>query len=108
MAASITEILALVRIATIKSPGTPLVWLKALLVAIYDGGDFSSGKILVSSTEVGGTVTFAVPPGHTPQSLLCLVESAIEWLQQQPDPTSPNLSPRRIRRLRVSFAKAVA
>lgn len=106
MAANITEILALVRVATIKSPGTPLVWLKALLVAIYDGGDFTSGKILISSTEAGGTVTFAIPPGHTPQSLMCLVELAIQWLTKQPDPTTPNLSPRRLRRLRASFAKA--
>lgn len=105
--ASIIEIRALVRVAKIKNSAAPLQFLKDLLVAIYDGGDFSSGKILINSQEAGGAVTFAIPAGHSPKSLMALVEEAIEWLEQQDDPTDPDLSPRRIRRLRASFVKAV-
>ena len=68
--------------------------------------NLQNGKILISSAEAGGTVTFALPPGHTPLEIMALAQEAIDWCNQFPDPNNPPPSLRRIRRLRVSFEKA--
>lgn len=102
--ADISKIEGLVRVAKIKNDADPLAFLKLLLVAIYEQ-DISTGKVLISSTEVGGSVTFALPPGMTPDSLFSLVNEAIQWLESQDDPTDPQFS-RRIKRGRFSFSKA--
>ena len=68
--------------------------------------ELQNGKILISSTEAGGTVTFALPPGHTPLEIMALAQEALDWCSQFPDPNNPPASSRRIRRLRASFDKA--
>jgi hypothetical protein len=68
--------------------------------------NIQNGKVLISSGEAGGTVTFALPPGHTPLEIMALAQEAIDWCNQFPDPNNPPPSLRRIRRLRVSFDKA--
>lgn len=102
--ADFSKVIGLVRVAKIKNDAAPMDFLKALLVAIYEQ-DISTGKVLISSTEVGGTVTFAVPPGMNPEALFALVNEAIQWLESQDDPTDP-VFPRRIKRGRFSFSKA--
>jgi hypothetical protein len=69
--------------------------------------ELQSGKILISSAEAGGTVTFAVPAGHSPLEIMALAQEAIDWCNQFPDPNNPPDTARRIRRLRASFDKAV-
>jgi hypothetical protein len=86
----------LIRIATKKQPANPKGFLEDLQVALFDGS-VAEGKVLISTSEAGGEVTFAIPDGFTPITLLRLVESAIKELEGKP----------KIRRLRVSFAKAV-
>ena len=60
-----------------------------------------------SSAEAGGSVTFSIPPGHSPLDLMALCQEALDWCNQFPDPNNPPATQRRIKRLRVSFAKAV-
>jgi hypothetical protein len=69
--------------------------------------ELQNGKILISTGEAGGTVTFAVPAGHTPLEIMALAQEAIDYCNQFPDPNNPPATARRIRRLRVSFAKAI-
>jgi hypothetical protein len=74
--------------------------------AIFNGG-LRDGKILISSAEAGGTVTFIVPAGHSPLEILALAQESIDWCNQFPNPDNPPATARRIRRLRASFAKAI-
>jgi hypothetical protein len=74
--------------------------------AIFNG-ELRDGKILISSAEAGGTVTFTVPAGHAPLEIMELAQEALDWCGQFPDPDNPPSTARRIRRLRASFAKAI-
>lgn len=74
--------------------------------AIFAGG-IQDGKVLIGTAEAGGSTTFAVPPGHEPLELLALAQEAIDYCNQFSDPDNPPTTARRIRRLRVSFAKAI-
>jgi len=97
---------AFVRAAMLQANGGAI---KPVLEQIILGkfqSEVTDGKTLVSTSEAGGTVTFALPNNLGPAEIMALAEEAIEWLDNQPDPANPNLSPRRIRRLRVSFDKA--
>ncbi|MEY2466758.1 MAG: hypothetical protein QOD03_1279 [Verrucomicrobiota bacterium] len=69
--------------------------------------ELQNGKILISTAEAGGTITFAIPAGHSPLEIMALAQEAIDWCNQFPDPNNPPATARRIRRLRVSFAKAI-
>lgn len=69
--------------------------------------ELQNGKILISSAEAGGTVSFAIPAGHSPLEIMALAQEAIDWCHQFSDPDHPPKTARRIRRLRVSFAKAL-
>jgi len=65
-----------------------------------------SGQIVISTSEGGGSVSFSLPPGHTPLELAALNEEAIQFCNQFPDPDKPNLNARRITRMRASFWRA--
>lgn len=98
---------ALVRAAKLQyGSGSPKPVLEQIILGKFES-EVTNGKTVISTTEAGGTVTFVVADSLGPAEVLTLAEEAIEWLDQQPDPANPNLSPRRIRRLRVSFDKAV-
>lgn len=89
-----------------KAAGKPL---STVLDEINDGilaSGPQSGGIVISSSEAGGSVTFALPPGHTPLELAALNEESIAWCNQWPDPENPPMVCRRIKRMRASFAKA--
>jgi hypothetical protein len=70
-----------------------------VLAAIRDAifrNDIAGGKVLLSTTEGGGTVTFSLPQDQTPQQLMVLIQLAIDRIN----------GARRVRRLRVSFAQS--
>ncbi|MGN6556216.1 MAG: hypothetical protein ACTHLW_21100 [Verrucomicrobiota bacterium] len=70
------------------------------------GDGVQNGQILVSTSEAGGSVSFALPPGHTPLELAILNEEAIKFCNHFNDPENPPLTGRRIQRLRASFWRA--
>jgi hypothetical protein len=115
MADRITLITALVASAKRRAPdGRALVdFIGDIQDAIFSD-NIQDGKVLVSSAEAGGTVTFAMPPGHSPLELMALCQEAIAWCYQFPNPNDPKrpdgtsaLIPRRIKRFKVSFRKAI-
>lgn len=82
--------------------------LEAIGDALLEGP--TGGAIVISTSEAGGTVSFQLPPGHTPLELAALNEDAIAWavdagLIDATELTIP--AGRRIMRLRASFAQAV-
>ena len=103
--ARIGQIKALARVAKLKNSADPVGFLETLLQSLYDD-NIADGKVLISTTENGGNATFTIPPGETPMSLAELVSETITWLESQADPANPDFG-RRIKRLRVSFNKAV-
>src|SRR5262245_38376136 len=109
MGSDILIIRAWVRAAasTAKSTGKKLTAVLDEINAAILGGGVQDGQVLVSTSEPGGSVSFTLPPGHTPLELAALNEEAIAFCAQFPDPDSPDLTARRIKRLRASFAKAV-
>ena len=85
---------------------TPIDVLETIVVGRFDS-DFSNGKTVISTQEADGSVSFSIPDQLSPAEVVALAMEAIAWLKAQPDPNNPNVYPRRIKRLRVSFAKAV-
>src|SRR5438046_2288385 len=87
------------------NPATPTSILEGIVVGKFTS-EITSGKTLISSTEGGGVVTFALMSDLTPSDIVALAMEALSWLQDQPDPANPSLYPRRIKRLRASFIRA--
>ncbi len=52
----------------------------------------SAGRILVSTSEAGGTASFAIPEGAGQAEVLAIAARCYSWLEQQPDPLNPNVS----------------
>jgi len=89
------------------TPATPTTVLEDIVLGKFTT-ELSDGKTLISTDEAGGTATFALMGTFTAIEVVALAMEAITWLRQQPDPDDPEIYPsRRIRRLRVSFDKAV-
>jgi len=65
----------------------------------------TNGRTVVSTSEAGGSVSFHFPDMLTPAEVMALAEEALEYCAQFSDPNNPPLTFRRIRRMRVSFAK---
>lgn len=108
MGNDITVIRAWVRSAKRTSTLTAkklTVVLDEINAGILSGG-VQSGQIVIATSEGGGSVSFTLPPGHTPLELAALNEEAIGFCNQFSDPNNPNLNPRRITRLRASFWRA--
>lgn len=64
----------------------------------------TDGRTILSTTEAGGTVTFAFPGELTPGDVLEYTEEALEWLSEQTNPDAPVLDWKRpARRLRMTF-----
>jgi hypothetical protein len=70
--------------------------------------EFTGGRLVINTTEGGGSVTFQVPQQIQPHNLLAAVAAARRYLSEHTgmvtDPT--NYIPRRISRLRASFSRA--
>lgn len=105
MADRILLIRALVESARdLATQDTPLTKVLAAIRTAIFNGDIANGKVLLTTIEAGGTTTFALPAGHTPLEVMALVQEALDWCNQFPDPDDPPATARRIRRLRASFA----
>ena len=94
--------------ASAQASGKSLAQILADIRNAIFNGELRDGKILISSAEAGGTVTFSVPAGHAPLEIMELAQESIDWCNQFPDPNNPPATARRIRRLRASFAKAAS
>jgi hypothetical protein len=87
--------------------GKPLTQVLGEIRNAIFSDELQNGKILISSNEAGGSVTFGVPAGHTPLEIMALAQEAIDWCYQFDDPNNPPATARRVRRLRASFSKAI-
>jgi len=67
---------------------------------------FSNGRTVISTSDGGGSTSFAFPEAMTPLDIVDLADSALNWLAAQPDPDNPTFTARPIRRLRVRFDNA--
>lgn len=87
-------------------PKTPADVLESIVLGKFDN-ELKEGKTLISSSEAGGSFSFSIVGGLSPADVVELAMEALTWLNQQPDPLNPEVFPsKRIKRLRVSFAKA--
>lgn len=84
----------LILIARAKAPGAEVGFLQSLLTGLYDN-NIADGKVLVSTSENGGSVSFSIPEGETPSTLANTTAAAIK-----------KLTGRSIQRLRISFNRA--
>ncbi len=75
---------------------TPVQVLQAIQDAIA-ANDIANGKILISTTEGGGTVQFQIPRDHSPLEIGDLAQREINYLSGK----------REIKRLRVSFRRTL-
>lgn len=89
-----------------EQTGKPLTTVLADIRNAIFNGEVQDGKVLVGSAEAGGTSSFMIPPGHAPLEIMELAQEALDWCGQFADPDNPPKASRRIRRLRISFAKA--
>jgi hypothetical protein len=85
---------------------TPIQVLEDIVVGKFTT-EFSDGRTVISTSEAGGSTTFAVVPDMGPNDIVALAMETIGWINEQADPVNYETTPRRIKRLRVSFAKAV-
>jgi hypothetical protein len=100
-------VLAAVKQAEAAGGGkTPTAVMEDIVLGKFES-EVVGGKTLISTSEAGGVATFSLMTDFTPAEIVSLAMEAITWIQQQPDPLNPSLyPPRRIKRLRASFAKA--
>lgn len=89
---------------------TPVELLEGLIVGKFTT-EFSDGKTLVSTSENGGSVSFSLGGAFTPDEVTALCMECIMRIKAGDfgdDETNinPYMGLRRIKRLRVSFAKA--
>jgi hypothetical protein len=85
---------------------TPTEVLEDIIVGRFTT-DFQDGKTVISTTEAGGTTTFALASDMSPAEVVALAMEAVSWIKSQPNPDAPEIYPRRLKRLRVSFRKAM-
>ncbi len=86
---------------------TPIDILEEIIIGKFTT-EVANGKTLISTTEAGGSATFALMGSFGPDEIMSLVMETIVWINSQPDPEDYEPYPtRRIKRLRASFAKAM-
>ena len=106
MATRILLVRALCEYARDSAPaGTPLAAFLGQIRNAIISGDIVNGKILVTTAEAGGTQTFALPAGHTPNDLIALFQEAIDYTNAHNG--NPPKVVSRIKCLRASFARAI-
>jgi hypothetical protein len=98
------------RLAAVKqaktSDRTPIAVLEDIVLGRFSS-EFQDGKTVIASSEAGGSVSFAMAGDLNPAEIMSLAMEEITRISQEPDPSNPPAyPPRRIMRLRVSFAKA--
>lgn len=96
---------AFIRAAKLQQPNNPRAALEAIIL-----GQFSSvaqnGRTVIATSRDGLSATFTLPDSLGPGDVMAYAEEAIEYLSSLADPNNPNLSPRRIKRLRANFINA--
>jgi hypothetical protein len=101
---------ALVRAALAANPANPKAELLTIITGKYTQ-EVTSGGILISTSEAGGSVSFSVPSNFGPFEIMSLAEEAIQFIDGLPDPTAitdDDLKTRRIKRLKVRFDRNLA
>jgi Fe-S cluster assembly ATPase SufC len=93
---------AIVRAALLANAGSPKSALEQIITGNYTT-NFSDGRILVHTAEAGGECQFAVPAGMSALDILALTEEAIQFIENQPDPSNICLTTRRVTKLKASF-----
>lgn len=91
-----------------KTGPTPAGALESIILGKFTA-EFSNGSTVISTSEAGGNVTFSLMSDLTPGDVAALAMECLSRLKAGDfgDEEDPDLVPRRIKRLRVSFAKAV-
>ena len=106
MATRIFLIRALCEYARDTAPkGTSIVKFLGQIRNAIISGDIVNGKVLVTTAEAGGTQTFALPAGHTPNDLIALFQEAIDYANAYNG--NPPKKVNRVKCLRASFARAI-
>jgi hypothetical protein len=118
MAANRNLLIRAVVLAAVRASGGDAGQTTLKPVAILEGivtgkftAEFSNGKTLISTSEAGGSVSFMLPSDFGPADVMTLAMEAIQRIKAGDfGPSEDNLDPYanwpRIKRLRVSFAKA--
>jgi hypothetical protein len=78
-----------------KEQGTTPVALLLLIIRGKFRSEGSSGRVLVSTNDAGGTSSFQLAPGMGPADVMAMANRAIRWLESQPDPSNPSFAARR-------------
>lgn len=84
---------------------TPMIVLENIIDAKFTV-EMQDGRTLISTSEAGGTATFAMMGSFTPIEVVAFCEDGRSWLASLPDPANPPAAMGRVIRLRASFAKA--
>lgn len=75
---------------------TPVEFCEAVIDKLNQN-EVANGKVVIATSEAGGSVSFSLPPGMDALSTISLYQRVIDYLA----------NPQRfVRRLRVSFRKA--
>ncbi|MDE2100952.1 MAG: hypothetical protein KGL39_27140 [Patescibacteria group bacterium] len=103
-------VLSAVRAAGDGQQLKPVAILENVVIGKFNT-EFSNGKVLVSTNEAGGSVSFMVPGDFGPDEVMALAYEAIQRIKSgdfgpNEDSPDPYFNLRRIKRLRISFAKA--
>jgi len=114
MAANRNLLLRSVVIAAVKQQQSagknPVEQLEEIVIGKFNS-EFTDGKTLVSTSENGGSASFSLGGAFTPDEVTALAVEAIQRIKAgdfgvDENNLNPYLNFRRIKRLRVSFAKA--
>lgn len=106
--ADITTIRAIVESARDQSKAKG-VSLTGVLKNIRNGlfeSDARYGKTVISTSEAGGTITFALDPNMPPLQVMALFQKCLDWCNTFTDPDNPPSTGKRKVRMRASFARA--
>ena len=87
-------------------PTTAIAILEQILKGQFETTIETGGQTLISTSDEGQSVSFAIPPGLDARSLMTLASDAIEWFEDQEDPSNPDFSRDCQPRIQASFSTA--
>lgn len=105
MALSLTTFIQAAQLRATQANTTAKAVIEAILLGQFTSS-VANGRTIIQTAEAGGSVQFAIPDGLSPAEVMEMAGRALRWIESQPDPDNPG-RPREIRRLRVSFDRAV-
>lgn len=101
-----TQLFVLAAVRNKTDAVTPAQFLEKIALGLFTTVTDGQGRVVVSTTEANGSVSFATPPGLGPAEVSAAAMTALEWLSFQPDPLNPVIFPRSSTRLRPSLARS--